>query len=248
MTGGIHITLAAEKLGSLWGIPITNALVSEWLVLATLVVSAFFIGRNPKLIPGKVQSAFEWLFEYVLKFMEDTLGSRELALRFFPLIATIFLFVAAANLFDFLPFYGSFVIHQGTTTVPLFRPVNTDLNMTLALAIIAVISIEVIGILAVGVGKYAGKFFNFRSPLGFTVGIIEFVSEMSRFVSFSFRLFGNIFAGEVLLAVIGLFVPYIVPVPLMGFETFVGVVQAAVFAMLTLFFIKLAIAVPHEAH
>lgn len=245
---GLHIALAAERLGSVFGIPITNTLISAWAVMATLVVIAVIVGRNPKLIPGKVQSLFEALFEYVLGFMEQTLGTRELAIRFFPLIATIFLFIFTSNLFDFLPFYGSVGITHDGHFLHLFRPVNTDLNVTLALAIISVITIEVAGIVALGFVKYGSKFFNFSSPLNFIVGIIEFVSELSRFISFSFRLFGNVFAGEVLLGVLALFVPYVLPVPLMAFELFVGFVQAAVFAMLTLFFIKIAITKPHESH
>ena len=246
---GLHIALAAERLGTLWGVPITNTLVTQWLVIATLLVAGFFVGKNPTLIPGKVQNFFEMLFEFVLGYMENILGTRALAERFFPLIATIFLFICASNLFDFLPFFGSVGLYRMGEFVPLFRPVNTDLNITLALAIVAVISIEISGIVALGVVRYGSKFFNLSSPLKFIVGIIEFVSEMSRFISFSFRLFGNIFAGEVLLAVVAYFMPYVLPVPLMAFETFVGVVQAAVFSMLTLFFIKLAIASPHgEEH
>lgn len=252
MHGGLHIALAAERLFTLWGIPVTNTLVTEWLVMIILIVVALIVGRNPQMIPGKVQNFFELIFDFCLDYMAQILGDRKLAVRVFPLIATIFLFIATSNLFDFIPFVGSLVVHQGSETVPLLRPVNTDLNVTLALAIIAVISIEVIGIVVVGLWKYAGKFFNFTSVLGFFVGLIELVSELSRFVSFSFRLFGNIFAGEVLLAVAGYFIPYVLPVPLMAFETFVGVVQAAVFAMLILFFIKLAVAEPHggkhEAH
>ncbi len=245
---GLHISLAAERLGTLWGIPITNTLVAEWTVMILLMVTAFFVGRNPRLIPGKVQNFFELLLEFVLNYMEQIFGSRALAIRFFPLVVTIFIFVACANLFDFLPFVGS----VGFTTtgggfIPLFRPVNTDLNVTLALAIISVLSIEISGIVVVGFFKYASKFINFSSPLNFVVGIIELVSELSRFISFSFRLFGNIFAGEVLLAVAGYFLPYVLPVPIMMFETFVGIVQGAVFAMLTLFFIKLAIVEPHSA-
>ena len=242
---GLHIALSAERLFTVWGIPITNTLVTQWLVMVVLIVTAVLVGRKPTLIPGKVQNFFELLFEFALGYMEQILGSRKLAVRFFPLIASIFIFIAASNLLDFFPFVGSIGVFRGAEFIPLFRPVNTDLNATLALAIIAVISIEISGILIVGTWKYAGKFFNFTSVLGFFVGLIEFVSELSRFISFSFRLFGNIFAGEVLLAVAGYFMPYVLPVPLMAFETFVGVVQAAVFAMLTLFFIKLAIAEPH---
>jgi F-type H+-transporting ATPase subunit a len=245
---GIHISLAAERIGTILGIPITNSMLTAWAVSIMLVLIAYLVGRNPQMIPGRVQAVFEWMIEFVLDFMETTLESRAAALRYFPLIATIFVFILFANLFDFLPIFGSFVINHGGESVPLFRPANSDLNMTLALAIISVIAIEVIGVMSVGALRYASKFFNFRSPIGFVVGLIEFVSEMSRFISFSFRLFGNIFAGEVLLAVAGFFLPLVLPVPLMSFELFVGFVQAAVFAMLTLFFIKLAITDPHEAH
>lgn len=248
MDTGLHISLSAERLFTLWGVPITNTLVAEWVVMATLIATALLVGRNPSLVPGKVQNFFEFLFDFVIDYMEKVFGNRRDAVKFFPLVATIFLFIGLSNLFDFIPFFGSVGFWEHGTLVPLLRPVNTDLNVTLALAIIAVISIEVSGIVALGFLRYGSKFFNFSSPLNFIVGIIEFVSEMSRFVSFSFRLFGNIFAGEVLLAVVGYFMPYFLPIPLMAFETFVGVVQAAVFAMLTLFFIKLAIAEPHGAH
>lgn len=243
--GGLHIALSAERLGSVFGLPITNTLIAAWSVMAVLIITAIVVGRNPGIIPGKVQNLFEMLFEFVLDFMEQTLGSRALAVKFFPLIATIFLFIFCSNLFDFLPFFGSVGVMQGGEFVPFYRPVNTDLNVTLALAIISVISIEVAGIVALGFVKYGSKFINFSSPLKFIVGIIELVSELSRFISFSFRLFGNVFAGEVLLSVIALFLPYVLPVPLQLFELFVGFVQAAVFAMLTLFFIKLAIVEPH---
>lgn len=248
MESGLHIALAAERVGTLWGIPITNTLVAEWVVMALLIITAVIVGRNPKLIPGRVQNFFELIFDFLIDYMAQILGSRKLAIRFFPLIVTVFLFIAFSNLFDFLPIMGALVVHHAGETVPLLRPVNTDLNVTLALAIIAVFSIEISGIVLLGFWRYGGKFFNFSSPLNFVVGIIEFVSELSRFISFSFRLFGNIFAGEVLLAVASFFMPYVLPVPLMAFETFVGVVQAAVFAMLMLFFIKLAIAEPHSSH
>jgi F-type H+-transporting ATPase subunit a len=248
MESGLHIALAAERVGTLWGIPITNTLVAEWVVMALLIITAVIVGRNPKLIPGRVQNFFELIFDFLIDYMAQILGNRKLAIRFFPLIVTVFLFIAFSNLFDFLPIMGALVVHHAGETVPLLRPVNTDLNVTLALAIIAVFSIEISGIVLLGFWRYGSKFFNFTSPLNFVVGIIEFISELSRFISFSFRLFGNIFAGEVLLAVAGFFMPYVLPVPLMAFETFVGVVQAAVFAMLMLFFIKLAIAEPHGSH
>ncbi len=246
---GIHIALAAEELGTAAGIPITNTLVMSLIVFAMLAAVAVRYGRKISLIPGRVQALLELLVEGAYDYMTTTLESRDLARKYFPLIMTIFLFIAAANVVHFVPGIGSLTFDNSHgETVPLLRSVNTDLNATLALTIIAVIAIEVAGVAALGFFAYAGKFINFSSPLNFIVGLIELVSEVSRLVSFSFRLFGNIFAGEVLIGVVGFFVPYLLPVPLMAFETFVGILQGIVFAMLVLFFIKLAIMMPHGEH
>jgi len=247
MQGSLHIALAAERLFTVWGIPVTNSLVAEWLVMAFLIVAAYFVGRNPTLVPGKLQAALEWLFEFVLGYMKETLESETLALRFFPLIVTIFLFVLCLNWFEFLPL-GAVGVWQGGELVPLFRTTTTDLNLTLALAAIAYLTVELTGMFVLGFLRYGSKFVNFKEgALGFLIGLIEFVSNLARLVSFSFRLFGNIFAGEVLIAVAVAFMPYFLPVPFMLFEVFVGLVQAAIFALLTLVFIKLAVAEPHAA-
>lgn len=245
---GIHVALAAERITTLWGIPVTNTLIMSWIVMVILLVGGFLIGRRLSMMPGRFQTLVELLFSYVHDFIKSTLENDTWARRLFPLLLTMFLFIATANVLEFTPGIGSIVVHQGAETVPLLRSMNTDLNMTLALTIIAVFAIEIAGILALGFWRYAGKFINFSSPINFAVGIIELVSELSRFVSFSFRLFGNIFAGEVLIAVVAFFVPVILPVPLMAFEMFVGIVQGAVFALLTLFFVKIAIMEPHGSH
>lgn len=246
MDGGLHIALAAERLFTLWGIPITNSLVSAWCVIAVLVVLGYIVGRSPRMIPGKLQNMFEILFDFVLGYMEEILGSRKLAMTYFPLIITIFLFIFTSNLFDFLPFFGAVGIVKGGEFLPLFRPVNSDLNVTLALAIIAFVVIEASGVALLGFLKYLGKFVNFKGgAMGFFIGLMELISNTARLISFSFRLFGNIFAGEVLIAVVILFVPYVLPVPLLMFETFVALVQAGIFALLTLIFVKMAIMEPH---
>lgn len=243
--GGLHIALAPDTLFSIGGMPITNTLVTGSGVMLLLIFIGILVGRNLRMIPGRIQTLFEIVFGFILDYATEILESEKIAKRFFPLLVTLFLFIFTSNVLEFTPGIGSIGFFTEEGFAPLFRSVNTDLNVTLALTIIAVITIEVAGIVAVGFFRYAGKFLNFRSFIGFIVGIIELVSELSRFVSFSFRLFGNIFAGEVLLGVVGLFAPYIVPVPLMAFEMFVGFIQAVVFAMLTLFFIKLAITDPH---
>lgn len=249
--GHINIVLAPEQLGSFLGIPITNSLITEWCVMALLIFCAWLIGRNPKLIPGKVQATFEWLFEFVIKYMEDTLNSRALALRYFPLIMTIFLFVFTMNELEFLPVVGSVGFFKNGELIPIFRGATADLNVTLSLAIISFLVIEISGIAVLGFLKYGSKFVNFKGgAMGVAVGLLELIGNLARLISFSFRLFGNIFAGEILVAVAAAFLPLFLPVPVMLFESFVGLLQAAIFALLTLAFIQLAIAEPHggEAH
>ncbi len=247
--GGLHIALASERLWNVFGVPITTSILTTWLVVVTLLVAAFFIGRMLRLKPGRLQSAIEMLYEYVFGYVRDTLGGEKLAKRYFPLIATIFFFILTANLFDFLPIFGTIGIHRGEEFIPIFHAVNADLNTTLALAIISFFVIELSGILTLGILKYGSKFVNFKGgAMGFIVGLLELIGNLARLVSFSFRLFGAIFAGEVLLMVIGSFVPLLLPVPLMAFEIFIGLLQAGIFAILTLAFIKLAIAEPHGAH
>lgn len=249
MHEGIHITLKGEHLFNLWGLSVTNTLLMSWIAILVLVAVAAFVGPKLKRIPGRTQVLFETIFGFLLSYMEETLENKTLARRLLPLIATLFLFILVGNWLGLIPGIGSIglVSHHGAEEhfVSLFHPMSTDLNVTLALALIAFFSIEVLGVLSVGLLKYGGKFVNFKSFLGFFLGIIELFSELARLVSFSFRLFGNMFAGKTLILVVMFFVPLIVPVPLMLYEVLVGFIQAAIFAMLTLFFVKVAIAEPH---
>lgn len=244
----INVVLSAEQLGSVFGFPITNSLLMTWLVMAMLIAFAYFFGRSLKLVPGKLQAGIEWGYETVLAYMTETLESETLARRFLPLVASIFLFIVVGNELEFFPGVGSIGFFHGTEFAPLLRAPAADLNFTLALAVICFLTIEITGVVALGFLKYAGRFVNLKSPVGFAVGLIEILSNLGRLISFSFRLFGNIFAGEVMILVASFFLPYFLPVPLMAFEMFVGFIQAIVFAMLTLFFIKLSIEEPHEEH
>jgi F-type H+-transporting ATPase subunit a len=248
MHSGISVVLSAEHLGSVFGFPITNSIVMAWVVMALLIGFAYFFGRSLTLIPGRFQAGVEWAFEGAIAYMSEVLGSEKLARRFFPLVASIFLFIAVINELEFFPGVGSLGLVHGEEFLPFLHAPTADLNFTLALAIIAFFTIEITGIATLGVFKYVGKYVNLKSPIGFAVGLIELVSNLGRLISFSFRLFGNVFAGEVMILVASYFLPYVLPAPLMGFEMFIGLVQALVFAMLTLFFIKLAIMDPHEAH
>jgi F-type H+-transporting ATPase subunit a len=247
MKSGITVELKAAVLGHILGLPITNSLLMTWLVMALLIIFAILFSRNLKMVPGKFQAGFEWLFQGAYEYIAETLESETLARRFFPLLATIFLFILVSNELEFFPGVGSIGFFSGAMFTPLLRAPAADLNFTLALAFISFFTIEITGLATLGFLKYGSKFVNLSSPVGFAVGLIEIISNLGRLISFSFRLFGNIFAGEVMILVASYFLPYLLPVPLIGFEMFIGVVQALVFAMLTLFFIKLAIADPHES-
>ncbi|MDO8516160.1 MAG: F0F1 ATP synthase subunit A, partial [bacterium] len=174
------------------------------------------------------------------------LGTRQAAEKYLPLVATIFIFVMTSNWLGLMPGVGSLIVHEGDTVVPLFRSPAADLNFTLALATSVMIMIHLIGISVIGIKHHSGKFFNFKNPIHTFVGLLELVSEFAKIVSFSFRLFGNVFAGEVLLGIIAFLVAYIVPLPFLFLEVFVGFIQAFIFAMLTLVFIAGAIAEPEH--
>lgn len=243
---GIHVALKPYIVGEVFGVPITATLITTWLTMLLLIVGAYFVSRKPTLIPSKIQSIAEIVVGGVYDYMSDVLESRKLALKYFPVVVTIFIFVLALNWVGLLPGVTAIGLTDADGYfTPLLYPANTDLNITIAFAIVAFLTIEIAGMVALGTFKYIGKFINFHSPLAFIIGLIELISEVARLVSFSFRLFGNIFAGKTLLVVVMFFVPYIAPVPLYAFELFVGFIQAFVFAVLTLFFIKLAVAEPH---
>jgi F-type H+-transporting ATPase subunit a len=177
--------------------------------------------------------------------MEGIFGSRKRAEQYLPIIATLFLFIIASNWFGILPgvsAFGFFTNVEGhAVLVPFLRSAGSDLNVTLALGIVAMILVNVSGVGALGFLAHLHKFFTFQNPIQFFVGILELLSEFAKIISFSFRLFGNVFAGEVLLVIVGSLAPYGAPVPFLLLEVFVGFVQALVFAMLTMVFISIAV-------
>ncbi len=251
---GLSIHLAPDSVATLFGIPVTNTLLTVWLTMAILLLVALVVNTRLSLVPGKLQNVVELLIVSVFDYMSEVLESTSLARRFFPLVMTIFIFILLMNWVGLLPGVDSIGIYKDVESheevvsklVPFFHPPATDLNITIAFALVAFFAIELAGVTILGFFKYVGKFINFRSPLAFVIGIIELLSEMARLISFSFRLFGNIFAGKTLLLVVMfLATPYVLPVPLIAYELFVGFIQAFIFAILTLFFIKLAIEEPH---
>jgi F-type H+-transporting ATPase subunit a len=242
--GGIHVSLTPYIVGHIFGVPITATLITAWVGIFILVTIAVMVRRKLSMVPNKLQSVFELMIGGVYDYMSDVLESPARARQYFPIVMTIFLFILTLNWFGLFPGVTSIGYYAGhgeeSHFIPFLYPSATDLNITIAFALIAFFTIQFSGIAAIGIFKYAGKFINFHSPIAFFVGIMELISELARLISFSFRLFGNIFAGKTLLLVITMLVPYVVPVPVLAFEVFVGFIQAFVFAILTLFFIKIA--------
>ena len=262
--------LAAEQIFHIGSIPITNAMVNSFAALVIFVVFAFFINLGVKKYytrnkaPKGVLNFFESILEFLLASIDNVTKDRKKTLKFLPIVGSLFFFILVSNWMGLIPGTGSlgiYQLHNGSVElIPLFRPANTDLNMTLAMAVFAVASSHILGIMAIGFFKYANKFIKLGdiyfalkslSPIKimtavieFFVGLIEVFSEIAKMVSLSLRLFGNIFAGEVLLTVlaglIGGLGAYGIPLPFMALELLVGAVQATVFSMLTLVYLTIA--------
>lgn len=242
-----EISLKAQELFNMGGFSITNSFLLTLVVSLLLISGAFIVSRKINIIPGKLQGAVEMGTEMLLNLMESTLGSMEKAQKYFPLIATIFIFILTSNLLGILPGVGSFTFHSGHGEVSLFRSPASDLNFTLAFAVVSVLVTNILGMMAVGVFPHIGKFLNFTNPINFFIGILELISELAKVISLSFRLFGNVFAGEVLLTIIFFLAPYFIPLPFLFLELFVGMIQAFIFAMITLVSISLH-TVTHGEH
>lgn len=235
-----EIHLKAEELFSIGNFPVTNSLLTSFLISMFFVVLALFVRKNLAYVPGRLQNFFEYIIENILKLMDSILKERRLSEKYLPLVATIFLFVLTANWFGLMPGVGSLGLAR-EHLVAFLRSPSTDLNFTIALAMVAVFSVNLLGFLVLGFGRYFSKFFTLKNPIFSFVGLLELLSEFVKIISFSLRLFGNIFAGKVLLLIISFLLPYFAPLPFLVLELFVGFIQAFIFAILTLVFVAMAV-------
>ncbi len=247
---------------------ITNTLLSCWIASLVLVLIFALGARRASLVPGRFQNFCEIVIEGLLRFVEGTVGPQRARLLF-PVIATIFLFVLINAWIGLLPIYPALGFKtEGIVEIHLLRPAGTDINMPLALALISFVFVEFLGVKMLGIG-YFGKFirisslgrglsalFQFRIMDAFQgfldfffVGPLEAFSEFVRLISFTFRLFGNMTAGEILVLVSAFLVPFVATVGVYGLELLVGFIQGLIFAGLTLVFAAIAMtAHEHEGH
>jgi F-type H+-transporting ATPase subunit a len=258
-----ELHLPAPVLFHIFGLPVTNTMLAGWITVLFLIIFSWAITRRLKLIPGRLQAAFEFILGWMYDFCTSVAGEKN-GRKFFPVVCTIFLFVAFNAWLSLIPGFGSIKLggHE------LLRGSNTDLNTPLAIALVSFAFVEYYGLKTLGV-KYLRKFFNFSGFFnsvgqvfrgkvkkglsglfsGFVdvfVGVLEALSEFIRIVSFTFRLFGNMTAGEILLLIAAFLVPWVAALPFYGLELLVGFVQALIFSGLTLVFVSLAVS-PHEA-
>jgi F-type H+-transporting ATPase subunit a len=264
-----HVELPSEGVFEVAGFPITNTLLASWLTVIVLIVVFYVCTRKMKLIPGKLQNLAETAVETLLSFVKSAAGEKHARLLF-PVVATIFIYVLTNAYLALLPFFGTIVVTgQEGTAVPLFRAANTDINVPLSIAVMSFIFVEFWGMKSLGAFRYLGEFFNFGQlgrgikelfkgkirpaisnvTFGFInlfVGMLEVFSHLIRVVSFTFRLFGNMTAGEILVLVSAFLIPFIFTIPFYGLELLIGFIQALIFAGLTLVFGIIAIAPMHE--
>ena len=261
-------TLFAEPVFHIGSFTVTNALINSWVVVFLIILLSVLIRKKLKKIPGIFQNFVEVILEGALNLVDSVTGDRKKTLKFFPLTFGLFIFILLNNWLGFFPGVGSIGFieeHAGHAMfVPYFRGGTADLNTTLALAILAIVATHIFGIVVVGGWRYLNKFINLKAlfeipkkiikeptivlvnPIKFFVGIVEVVGEIAKVASLSFRLFGNIFAGEVLLMSMAAIMAFAIPIPFIFLEIIVGLVQALIFAMLTLVF--LVVATTDEEH
>ncbi|MBU0637022.1 MAG: FoF1 ATP synthase subunit a [Patescibacteria group bacterium] len=253
--------LYAEPIFYIKEFPITNSLLNSWLVIFIIVIFGLFFKSRIKTIPRGLQNGIEIIVESLLSLFDSITGSKEKTLKIFPIVFSFFVFILLNNWLGLLPGVGSIthvVLEHGEKVfVPLFRGGTADLNTTLALAGIGVVISHIFGIIFIGFWQHLNKFINFKAlieipkkvfkepsiliinPIKFFLGLLEIISEAAKLASLSFRLFGNIFAGEVLLASMSTILAFGLPIPFMFLEIVVGLVQAMVFSMLILTYLTI---------
>lgn len=256
----IHIpTLAPETILHIGSFPVTNTIINVWLAMAIFLVIGIFIKKQLSLRPGKFQNFFEYILEMLMGYFDQVTGDRKKTLRFMPIVGSVFFFILLSNWLGLLPGTGSLTYHH----IMVLRPANTDLNLTVAMALVAVVSSHLFGLVTVGIFTHLNKFIQigtffkslrkgpvaiFTAIIELGVGVIEIISEMAKVLSLSLRLFGNIFAGEVLISVLSGLVSVLIPAPFMMLELLVGLIQASVFTMLTLVYLTVMTTQAHAEH
>lgn len=239
----LHISISADPLFHIAGFPITNALVTGIIGTSiTIAILWYAAGRVKRGKYNRFVGLVQWVFEGLIKQINDVVPDKKLARRIMPLAVTIFFVVLINYWLSIIP--GLDTIKWNG--VPVLRSLTADLNFTLALAAITIVTVQIYAVRYLGNLGNAKRYLRnpFKDPVGAFEGALEFISEFSRGAALALRLFGNAFAGEALLIVIAVLTSYFAAAVLpffMAFELFIGFIQAYVFFILTLIFTALAV-------
>ncbi|MDR3124556.1 MAG: F0F1 ATP synthase subunit A [Endomicrobium sp.] len=233
--------ISPDVLFSILSFPITNTVIATLITDIVIIAIVILATKKISLKPKGAQNAVETVIDYFKETAESVAGSR--ASFIYPWVVSFFLFIVISNLLAQIPGFESIRFHtlsSGEHGVPLLRAATSDLNLTLALAVASVVTVHFLSIKHTGIKGYLAKFLSLKMfPIFLFVGILEFANELAKFISFSFRLFGNIFAGEKVMATMYRMCPFGLPLPFIALELMVALIQAIVFAMLTMTFMHI---------
>lgn len=240
-------SFAPEKIFEIGPFPVTNTILDTLLVDAIIIGGVYYISKKLALVPtNPIQNAIESIIETFYNLTESV--AKHAASKIFPYFMSFFLFILIANWTGLIPGVGTIGVREHGELIPLFRGATSDLNVTLGLALISVFATHMLSIKTTGIKDYLTRFISFN-PINLFIGVLEIISEITKLVSLSFRLFGNIFAGEIVILTVSTIFAFIFPLPFLLLEVIVGVVQALVFSMLTMVFMAiLTTSHSHEAH
>ena len=264
MAKELEISIAAEPIFHILSFTLTNSLLNSWIAVVVIVLITILIRRKKiTLVPRGIHNAIEMILEQALNLADSVTGSREKSIKFLPIVLPLFTFIMINNWLGLVPGVGSFGFFEknggNEVFTPLLRGATADLNTTLALAVATVILTHVFGVLMTGAWSHFNKFVRINlflelprkvfkekqymalliNPINFFVGLVEVAGEFAKMASLSLRLFGNIFAGEVLMGAIALIFAYILPIPFIFLEILVGAIQALIFSILALVFMSI---------
>ncbi|KKQ96424.1 MAG: ATP synthase F0 subunit A [Candidatus Levybacteria bacterium RIFCSPHIGHO2_02_FULL_39_36] len=240
------VSIAPEVIFNINGLKVTNSILATLLVDFVLISIIYKIRADLSPVPGKLQTIVESVISYFYSLTEQISG--KFVDVIFPWFASFFIFIFASNIIGLLPGFGTIGFfqeeHGKEVFIPILRAVTSDFNATFALAIISLVATHILSIKYNGIFSYLKRFFSLN-PIFLFVGILELVSEVTKVISLSFRLFGNIYAGEVVLHTISSLFAFVAPIPFLLLESIVALVQALVFSMLTMVFMTILIT-PHS--
>ena len=237
------VSFAAEPVFNIGNFAVTNAFLDTLLVDSLIVGLIVAVRKRLSLVPGKLQTIVESLISEFYSITESVAGKN--ALKIFPFFMTFFIFILIANWTGLIPGVTAIGIKEGHELIPLLRPATSDFNVTLGLALVSVVATHILSIKTVGIADYLSRYFSLN-PINLFIGFLEIISEITKIISLSFRLFGNIFAGEIVLGTVSTMFAVLFPLPFLMLEVVVGLVQALVFSMLTMAFMAILMT-PHHS-